>query len=193
MNSIFERYKWLKYVLASFVILVGALIIILSFLVDPGSTAKIIDIILAVGLFVLGTFLFVSCILSESHKPFTITLLIAALLYAAGILLLVARFKFGGLVASESPIYILAVTTLVFGVAALIKGISLVVYKEKRTWIFLLFTIATIAIVLGILGLCYAGELLSFSYMMLGILLVAAGILWIIFTMVDEKKKAKAN
>ena len=192
MNSIFEKYKWLKYVLASFVILVGALIIILGCL-EPGSTTKIIDIILAVGLFVLATFLFVSCILSESHKPFTITLLIATLLFAGGILLLIARFAFAGLVAPVFPVYILAVTTLVFGVAALIKGISLVVYKEKRTWIFLLFTIATVAITLGILGLCYADQLLSVTYVILGILLVAAGILWIIFTMVDEKKKAKAN
>ena len=55
MNSIFAKYKWLKYVLASFILLVGALIIILGCL-EPGSTIKIIDIILAVGLFVLGIF-----------------------------------------------------------------------------------------------------------------------------------------
>lgn len=192
MNSIFEKYKWLKYVLASFVILVGALIIILGCL-EPGSTIKIIDIILAVGLFVLGTFLFVTCILSESHKPFTVTLLIATLLFAGGILILVARFAFNGFVAPELLVYILAITTLVFGVAALLKGISLVVYKEKRTWIFVLFVIATVAITLGILGLCYAGQLLSVTYVILGIILVAAGTLWIIFSMIEEKKKSTSK
>ena len=192
MNSIFEKYKWLRYVLASFIILVGALIIILG-CVAPGDTDMVIDIILAVGLFVLGTFLFVNCILSESHKPFTTTLLIAAIFFAAGILLLVARFAFGGLIDKLFPVYILAITTLVFGVAALIKGISLVVYKEKRTWIFVLFTIATVAITLGILGLCYAGQLLSVTYVILGILLVAAGIVFIIFTLTGEKKKASSK
>ena len=192
MNSIFEKYKWLRYVLASFIILVGALIIILG-CVAPGDTDMVIDIILAVGLFVLGTFLFVNCILSESHKPFTTTLLIAAIFFAAGILLLVARFAFGGLIDKLFPVYILAITTLVFGVAALIKGISLVVYKEKRTWIFVLFTIATVAIILGILGLCYAGQLLSVTYVILGILLVAAGVVFIIFTLTGEKKKASSK
>ena len=192
MNSVFEKYKWLKYVLGAFIILIGALIIILGCL-EPGSTTKIIDIILAVGLFVLGTFLFITCILSESHKAFTPTLLISAALFAGGILLLVGKFAFNGLMNVQFPVYVLAITTLVFGVAAFIKGISLVVYKEKRTWIFMLLTIGVIAIVLGILGLCYAGQLLSVTYVILGILLVAAGIVFIIFALTGDKKKANAK
>ena len=45
MNSLFNKYKWLKYVLGSFIIVIGIIIIILACL-EPGLLDKVVNIVL---------------------------------------------------------------------------------------------------------------------------------------------------
>ena len=66
MNTLFEKYKWLKYVLGALIIAFGVAIIILA-AVNAGEVGKVINIVVACGLFTLGAFLLVSSLLSETH------------------------------------------------------------------------------------------------------------------------------
>ena len=187
MNSIFEKHKWLKYVLFSFVVALGVLIIILACL-KTGTVPSIINITLAVGAMVLGLFLLITSLLSETHKPITLSYILASALIAMGIILLIARFGIHSDFKTVLIVYILAVILLVFGVASIIKAISLIIYREKKSFIILMFGLATLSVVLGILGLCFADNLISTSYIILGIILLIVGIIGITFGAIADKK-----
>ena len=187
MNSIFEKHKWLKYVLFSFVVALGVAIIILACL-QTGKVPVIINITLAVAAMILGLFLLITSLLSETHKLITLSYIFASILIALGIILLIARFGIGSTLNPLLIVYIPAVILLVFGVAAIIKAITLIVYREKKSYIVLMFLAATLSIVLGVLGLCFANKLISTSYIILGILLLVAGILGITFGAIADKK-----
>ena len=55
MNSIFQKHKWLRYVIGSFVVALGVLIIILACL-STGQVPSIVNVVLSVGLMLLGLF-----------------------------------------------------------------------------------------------------------------------------------------
>ena len=91
MNSLFEKYKWLKYVIGSFIIALGVLVIILAS-VGSGAVKTAITIVMAIAAMVVGLVFLLIALLSESHKGFTTTLLFGAIGLAAGIVLLVQYF-----------------------------------------------------------------------------------------------------
>ncbi len=177
MNTLFEKYKWLKYVLGALIIAFGVAVIILA-AVNAGEVGKVINIVVASGLFTLGAFLLVTSLLSETHKPMTFTLFMSAVIITMGVVVLLTRFKchidLTGLL-----VYLLAVFLVVFGSIALTKAIMLIVYKQKAIFIILMFVLAVLGITAGILGLCFASKLVATSYILLGIILVAAGTVFI--------------
>ena len=191
MNSLFNKYKWLKYVLGSFIIVIGLLIIILACL-EPGSLDKVVNIVLAVGLILMGLFLLVSALLSETHMGFTPALITSAGLIAGGIILLVGKFALKVSLDQKLIVYIISLSTLVFGVVALIKSIFLIKYKENKGLVAIMIIVGIVSLVLGILGLCFADKLLTTSYIILGIGLVAIGIVFIVFCILADNKKERA-
>ena len=189
MNSIFEKYQWLKYVVFSFLVALGVLVIILACL-KTSSVPDIINITLSIALMIMGVGLLVISLTSETHKPITVILAISAVLIALGIITLVARFGLKIAFSTNFIVYIQAIFLIVLGAVALLKAIFLIVYREKPLYVFIMFAVATLAVILGILGLCYVPKLISAAYIILGILLVIAGILGIVFSILAAKKKA---
>ena len=192
MNNILEKYKWIKYVLGGFVAALGILIILLACL-NFGALENAINIVVATGLLIIGLVSLIITIFTETHKGFSLSLLISSAIITAGIILLVARFGVGFTIKNILLVYILAVLTLVFGVASLFKVISLIVYKEKKTLIVIMALVAVAAITLGILGIVFApklGELVVAAFVILGILVLVAGILMIVFSVLSDKKKS---
>ena len=192
MNSVLEKNKWIKYALGAFVIALGILIIVLACL-NLGALENIITVVIAVSLLILGLVSLIITIFSETHKGFTYSLLISSLIIAAGIVLLIARFAVGVDIPHILLVYTLSVITLVFGVACLFKGVSLIVYKEKKPLIAALFAVAVVAITLGILGIVFAkdlGGLVIAAYVILGILVLVTGVLMIVLAALNDKKKS---
>ena len=188
MNSLFQKYKWLKYLIGGFIVALGIVVIILACL-NTGKVPAIINITVSVGAMLVGLVLLFTMLLSETHKLFTVTMVASALLISLGILFLVARFGIGFMLDARLLVYLIAIFTLTFGVLALAKAVSLIVFKEKASWIALLFAVAVIGITLGILSLCYVGKLVQAAYIILGIALVAVGIVYIVVAILSEKKK----
>ena len=192
MNTVLEKYKWIKYVLGGFIAALGILIILLACL-NFGALENAINIVVACGLLILGLVSLVITIFTETHKGFSLSLLISAAIITAGIILLVARFGIGFTIKNILLVYILAVLTLVFGVASLFKVVSLIVYKEKKSLIAIMLLVAIAAITLGILGIVFApklGELVVAAFVILGILVLVTGILMIVFSVLSDKKKS---
>ena len=174
MHIIFEKYKWLKYVLGGLIIALGVTVIILAAL-SVKNVGVVVNIVVASGLIVLGILLLVTALLSETHKPMTLSLVISSLLITLGILLLIMRFHLHIALLDAVTVYILSLFLLVFGTVALIKAITLIIYKQRVIFIVLLFVFATLGITAGILGLCFANKLVPVIYILLGTILVAIG------------------
>ena len=192
MNNILEKYKKIKYATGAFIITLGILIIVLACL-NLGKLQDVINIVIASSLLVLGLVSLIITIFSETHKGFTSSLLISAGIISAGILLLVARFGIGFVIPNILLVYIISVFTLVFGAACLFKLVSLIVYKEKKPLIVIMAIVAVVAITLGILGIAFAPKLdglIVASFVILGILVLATGVLVIVFAVLNDKKKS---
>ncbi len=189
MNTILEKHKWIKYTIGAFVISLGVLIIILA-CINMGALANTINIVMSCALMLCGLALMLMSILSETHKGFTMSLIISSAILTAGIILLIARFGIGFTIPNTLLVYILSVFTLVFGCVSLFKGISLAVFKEKRLLIFLMFVVALAAIVAGILGLVFVEDLAVAAFVILGILVLTVGVLIVVFSALSDKKKS---
>lgn len=189
MNSVFEKYKWLKYVIGSFVVGLGVLVIILACVTSSQTLQNTMAIVISIAAFIFGLVFVLIGLLSETHKGFTLSLLFAALCLTAGIVLLIDVFHLKDAINTMVIVYSLVIFVLVFGAIALAKAISLIVYKERKGLIFLFFVVAILAIVLGILGLVFGNKLQTAAYIILGILVLVAGILIIVFSLLSKKKK----
>ena len=185
MNSIFQKHPWLRYVIGAFVILLGLLIIILGSL-SPSNLQDVVNIVLSVACILLGLFFLASILLSETHKIFTITMVLSSIFLTLGVLLLVARFGIRFYIDPKLLVYLLSIFTLAFGAVALGKAVSLIFYKEKVSWIIVMFLIATVCVVLGVLSLVYADKLVQAVYIILGVALVVVGVLFIVFSIINK-------
>lgn len=190
MNSLFAKHKWLKYVAGAAIVALGVLVIILACL-KISALQSVINIVIASSLLVIGIIFVCVSLFQETHKGITSAMIIGTFSITFGILLLVSRF---GIKASLPPVllvYFISISTLVLGVISLFKGISLIVYRERKFLIVLMFIIAIIGLVLGILGIVFANKLVAPAYIILGIVLVVFGIIGITFAALNEKKKSE--
>ena len=187
MNSLFEKYKWLKYVIGSFIIALGVLVIILAS-VGSGAVKTAITIVMAISAMVVGLVFLLIALLSESHKGFTTTLLFGAIGLAAGIILLVQYFGLNDSFNDQLLVYTISIFALVFGAITLSKAISLIVFKEKASLIVLLFVVAIASIVAGILGIVVVGDVIQAAYIILGVGILVVGVLFLVFTVIKTKK-----
>ena len=192
MNTILEKYKWIRYALGAFIIALGILIIVLACL-NREKLEDVLNVVIACSLLVLGLVCLIVTIFSETHKGFTMSLLISAAIIAGGIILLIARFVTHWGIPHRLLVYTISVFTLVFGASCLFKLVSLIVYKEKKLLIVIMALVAVAAITLGILGIVFAPKLeglIVASFVILGILVLAAGVLMIVFAALNDKKQS---
>ena len=174
MHSVFEKYKWLKYVLGGLTIALGITVIILA-LLSVKNVGVVVNIVVSTGFILMGVLILIMSLLSETHKPITASLLISTLLIELGIVLLIMRFHLHINLTDALTVFVLALFLLVFGAVALAKGVTLIIYKQRVLFIILLFIFATLGITAGILGLCFAKNLIPFAYVLLGTIMVAVG------------------
>ena len=187
MNSLFEKYKWLKYVVGSFIIALGVLVIILAS-VGSGAVKTAITLVMAIAGMIIGLVFLLIALLSESHKGFTTTLLFGAIAIAAGIVLLVQYFGLHDSFNDQLLVYTISIFALVFGTISIAKAVSLIVFKEKPALIVLLFIVAIACIVGGILGIVFVGNLIQAAYIILGVGILVVGVLFLVFSAIKTKK-----
>ena len=188
MGLLFKKYKWLKYAFGAAVIALGVVIIILACL-SIGNIAKVIDIVIASALIIVGLVFVCISLFTETHKMFPLSLIVGSLSTTLGITLLVGKFALGASLPLILLVYLIGIFTLTLGTVCIFKAISMIYYRQKTFYIVLLFILATIGIVGGILSLVFANKLQTPAYIMLGIALVIVGIVGIVFSAVNSKEK----
>lgn len=188
MNSIFQKRPWIKYVAGGFVITLGVLVIILASLWLQ-HLQNVVNIVVASSCLIMGLIILFSFFLSETHKLFTMTMLFSALLFTVGVALLVCRFGLKFTIDIKILVYILAIFILSFALVTLCKSISLIYFKEKVIWIILMISLTVICITLGVLSIVFANNLVRAACITLGVSLIVVGILLIVFSIMNDKKK----
>lgn len=188
MNSVFQKRGWLRYVVGGFIVALGILIVILA-CSALDKLPLVVNIVVSSACLLLGVFLLFTIILSETHKLFTLTMVACSLLLTIGVTLLVARFGLHFTIQPSIMVYALAIFNLAFALVCLGKTISLIYYKEKVLWIVLMILITLVCITIGVLSLVFANKLIQTSYIILGVSLVVIGVMFIVFSVINEKKK----
>lgn len=189
MNTLLNKYKWLKYAIGAFVVALGVVIIILACL-SIGHLANVINIVVAVSLIILGIVFICANLFTETHKTITLALLLGSFSITAGVVLLVGKFHLGtDLLHTGLLVYFIAIFALAIGTASIAKAISMIVYRQKVSWIVLMFVLGTVAITAGILSLVFANKLQQPAYIILGVVLVVIGIAIIVTSAVNKSEK----
>ncbi len=189
MNALFNKYKWLRFALGAFIVALGVTIIILACL-SLGHLSNVINIVVAVALMIVGLVFICANLFSETHKTITLALLIGTLSITGGIVMLVSKFHLGtDLLHTGLLVYFIAIFALALGAALIAKAITMIYYRQKTSWVILMFVLATVAITAGILALVFADKLQQPAYIILGVVLVVLGITFIVLAALNNKNK----
>lgn len=189
MKSLFSKYVWLQLILSILLLFGGALIIVFAILNKQNVLEEGLNIIAAVILFLFGLFAILASFLFETNKMFTNSLLYGSACIALGIFLCL-----GKLVLLEYLVYLLAIFFIVIGVLEVIKGIILIVKKDKKLPVIIVaFILASIFIAGGILAIIFNTEVRIVFCIVAGVLLFAAGVylLFVGIKTLAEQNKAK--
>ena len=180
MNTLFSKYKWLRYAIGAFIVALGVAIIILA-LTATSKVDKIVNIVLASAFILVGSIFLFSNLIGDTHKVFTLPAVIGIGGISLGVALLVLRYHLSSAPPVEFIVYLLAIIMLAVGTFALFKGITFIVYKEKVILIVLMFILTAVTVTLGILAIVNAGKLIEAAYIVLGVILVVFGVLMIAY------------
>ena len=181
MKNLITRYKWVGVLFGSLLIVAGVLIIIFS-LVKIDDLNLALSIVVATLFFIIGAVYITAGLASPLSKYFDPSYVLGAIAIALGVVMLVERT-----IVPKFIVYIISISLISFGVVYLIRGILLAINKMRVTDIVLTFIIAALSLTVGILCLCFQGQIVVAIYITGGAILVAAGIAAIIYTV--RKKK----
>lgn len=185
MNKL-QKNKWMAIVYGALLVAVGSLTIAFA-IRDTELVDKVISISLAIGLFIVGLLNIGYALIAHTDEFFTASLLLGSLAIAFGVVLLVDVYLIGSFI-----VYLLGTLLIALGVVCLAKGLLFIIFKQRIGWIIVHFAFATVAIALGIVVLCFRNESKMLLYVFIGVVIILAGIVEIIFAVrnyISNKKK----
>ena len=182
----FKEQKWMIIVYGVILFAIGLVDLILS-IVDLGSAIKIVSYSIAGGLFVVGLLHILANLIKDTKSFFKAPLALGCIAIGLGVVFIVYPLMLGEFFIIFSAAFVIAISTIL-----LIKGIIGIVYKYKKSWIFLYFLLATIGITLSILAFIYEGSrtVTQIVYISMGAIAIAVGITAIVYGIKLLNKKA---
>ena len=176
--SIFKKYRWLSILSSVFLIALGIVIIVLS-IVNSGVIDLTITISTSAILFMVGAVILVTSFLNDSHKTFTTSLLYGSFAVALGIVILILQTTNVQIV-QQLLVYVFSIFLISYGASNIIKGITFIIFHAKASLVALLFILGTLLIAAGILALVFFQIAIIVTYIALGSVLIVLGIFSII-------------
>lgn len=182
MKNLNMKNKWLQVIIGALLLAAGIIVIVIN-ATDPGKITLAISWVVAVFLFLVGGLMLIVSLIT-TKAIFTPVYVYGSLLVALGVLFCVTGTSF-----IEKGVTVFLGTLLIsFGAVSLVKAIMLTCFKAKVSFIVLFFIIAAVGITLGVLTLVYQSEAMQIIYYGLGALLVAYGIVQIVYGAINGKK-----
>lgn len=187
MDSLFNKYKWLRIVLAILLIGAGVAAIVLAV-----NGTYVINYILAGCCFIYAAMLITASFIANPRTPYPIEVLIGGLFIGIGIVLCIP-----GITESLNVIlvYLIASSLIALGAVALIKAIVILSYKDPvGNWIFMLiFGIFALTggILLAVFRTGLFNNLVLAANICFGSALIALGLFVLIYAIARASKKKK--
>ena len=131
---------------------------------------KVLSISLAVSLFLIGALNIAVALIVHTSDFFSSSILFGSLAVAFGVILTVNQDLIGSFI-----VYLLGSFMICLGAVCLLKAVLFIKYKQNLGWIIFHFAVATIAIALGILVICFRNESKVALYVVIGATIILAG------------------
>lgn len=177
MKDLFVRHKWIGVVLGALLVIAGVITIIFAS-IDSGTIDRVLSIVIAVTLFIVGLFYLIAGTLESLSHFYSPSFVYGGLSIALGVILLVNTS-----IVPQVLSYTLSVVMIAMGTVYLIRGILYIVHKMSKTLIIASLSIALVAITLGILSLVFQSAIIVLIYVISGILITAIGVIEIIISL----------
>ena len=174
MNDLFKRYKWAGILLGVLLVAAGVLTIVFAF-VGKDNLNFLLSLVIAITLFVVGASYLVAGCMASLNNFYTSLFLYGGVAIAIGVILLVNNS-----IAPSVMTYTLSILLLTFGAVYLVRAILYIVAKSETKIIIFALCLAIACIALGIISLVFKGTMLTFIYVVFGVLLLGAGVIQVI-------------
>lgn len=183
----FKEQKWMIVVYGVILFAIGLVDLILS-IVDLHSAIKVVSYCIAGGLFTIGLLHIIANLIKDTKSFFKGALALGCIAIGLGVVFIVYPLMLGDFFIIFSAAFVIAIS-----VVFLVKGVIAIVYKYKKSWIFLYFFLAAIGITLSILAFVYEGSntVTEIVYITMGALAIIVGISAIVYGIKLLNKKAQ--
>ena len=172
MKSLFGKYIWLQLILSILLLFGGALIIAFAINGKEDVLEEALDIIIAVTLFIFGLFAILTAFIFEKNRMLTAGFLYGSACIALGVFLCTNRFS-----VLQYIVLLLSIFFIVMGVIILCKGIMILATKTGSAGLgAAALVIGILLIVAGILSIIYDAKVRTGFCIAAGVLLAIAGV-----------------
>lgn len=165
-----SKFRWINLVYGILITIVGVLVTVFAF-TNTGAIEKTVNLIIAIGLFVVGLTYVIASLVTQVRQFLTLNLFLGSIAIAIGVVLLIDTSLI-----STFMVLFLAALFLSLGVVSLTKGIMSIVFKNKASWTVMYMLIAIILLVFGVMIFVYYNTTKAIIYAFIGIAILAAGI-----------------
>ena len=172
MKSLFSKYIWLQLILSILLLFGGALIIAFAINGKENVLEEALDIIIAVTLFIFGLFAILTAFIFEKNRMLTAGFLYGSACIALGVFLCTNKFSI-----LQYIVLLLSIFFIVMGVIILCKGIMILATKSGNAGLgAAALVIGILLIVAGILSIIYDAKVRTGFCIAAGVLLAIAGV-----------------
>lgn len=187
MDSLFNRFKWLRIVLGVILIAAGVTTIILAI-----NNINVISYVIAACCFAYALMLITASFIANPRTPFPMEVLFGGLLIGAGIVLCIQDVP---ALLQQITLYLVIAMLISLGAVAIIKSIIIICYKDPViNWLIMLIC-GAIALAGGIVLIFIRNNipLILISNIPLGAMIAIFGIVLIALGVSKRKTKKKSK
>ena len=180
MRLLITRFKWIGVVLGVLLIIAGGIIVGMSIAKAAGAIKEdnviplMLSVVAAILCFIVGAIYITVGLTTPLTTFFDPSFVLGSIAIAAGVVLLIERA-----VIADIIIYLISIVLIVIGGIYLVRGIFYIVNKIQVKLVVFAFIIATLAIAAGIISITLKDKLFIGINIIIGVVVIIAGILQI--------------
>ena len=185
-----KEQKWMIIVYGVILFAIGLTEFILS-IVDLSASIRVVSYTIAIGLFIIGILHIITNLVQDTKSFFRGALILGCICIAVGVVFFVVPEVLGTFL-----VYFVASLVIALSAVFIAKAIIGIKFKYKVSWIVLYFLLATIGIVLSILGFVYidkSSAVAQVVYCVMGAVIAVIGILVLVFGIKALTKKKETE
>ena len=191
MRALLEKYKWLKLIIGAAIIALGIVTIVLG-LQEPGKVTSILCVIWGIFCFLAAFFAILSELVGNPRSPLVGTFISAGITIGLGIFFVWEGGKTAGAVLTGVLLQFLLPWVLVgIGSVLIVKSLALLAASPNKAIGIIYLGVAVAILAVGLVLWFCRDDLDKFVYIVLGVLITAAGVMEVASAFVALSRKGK--